>query len=190
MLKGNKLKYYISGDKLIVNIDNNFNEKKIIPLLIKLSRKNNLLLQIESNNPLLINLQKIINSKSKKEKYELIYDYICDYLDEKMKANNYCDFIDGRCVANRKGYSVHDIDGCCYNKKTGLCKRLVNNQCTTKNVSCKLFFCEYLVKKYLLIKPNDIPQIKYFLNCKQKEIIVHSFFKTREEIVGLLMRAE
>ncbi len=192
MFKRNILKSFINEDKLVLNIDeiSENNIISMIPSIIRLCKKKKLLLKFETNNPLLVNIQSIINCKDINKKYELIYDYTCDYLDNELTTNNYCDFIDGKCIANRMGCSVHDRDGCCYNSKKGLCDKLVDSQCTNKNPSCKFFFCSYLEKRYLIIKPNDIPQIKFFLNHRQKEIIARSFFKTRQEIIRLLIKAE
>jgi hypothetical protein len=49
--------------------------------------------------------------------------------------------------------------------------------------------CSYLTKRGIKFKPNDIPQIKYFLNYWQKRIMQTSYFKTKEEIIKDLLSA-
>lgn len=126
----------------------------------------------------------------KVKNYEEIYDYICNYLDEILKEKNYCDFIDGKCVANRLKISVRSNNGCCYNRKEGLCKYLVNGKCTNSNVSCKLFMCSYLEKQGIKLKINDIPNIKKLLNKRERNILEKSFFKTKEEVIKLLIKKD
>ena len=133
-------------------------------------------------------IKTIINEKDIKKKYSLIYDYICDYLDRKMQENNYCDFKDGKCIANRLGKSVHLENGCCYQYKKGICKYLVNGVCTNKNISCKFFMCSYIESKIVKFNIDDIIPVKLFFNRKQKRIIKKSYFKKKEEIIELLLK--
>jgi hypothetical protein len=193
MFKQNLLRSFINDDKLIIKINDDFNEDmiiKMLPLIMKVCKKDKLFLKIETNNSLLINIQEIINCKNKKVKYELIYDYVCNYLDSELIAHNYCDFINNKCIANREGYSIHSENGCCYNKKKGLCDKLINGHCTVQNSSCKFYYCRYLEKNGLVVKYNTIPQIKLFLNHKQKNAITRHFFKSREEIIKMLIDKE
>ena len=57
---------------------------------------------------------KAFNIKDLRKRYEFIYDYMCKYLDNNVCV--LCDFKDNRCIANRLGKSVHNINGCCYFK--------------------------------------------------------------------------
>ncbi len=112
------------------------------------------------------------NIKDRRKRISHIYDYLCNYFDEDMRKNNYCEFENGTCIANRLGYSVHDNNGCCYQYKKGLCKYLTKNGCSNPNPSCKIFMCEYLnkVKKV----PNYSTRKVYLTNC---------FFSFREHLV-------
>lgn len=135
-----------------------------------------------------IKVKEIINEKDLEKQYSLIFDYICDFLDNDLENNNYCDFQNGRCVANRLGKSVHKDNGCCYYYKVGLCNHLKNGVCTSANIACKLFMCEYLETKRIKYDLNSILDIKLFFNRKQIEIIKHNYFKSKDEVINMLMK--
>ena len=141
---------------------------------------------------LIIKIVEVMNTSDIEERYSLIYDYLCEYMDEDMMLHQYCDFKDGKCIANRLGLSVHEADGCCYSWKWGQCQFLNKNEgiCTNKNPGCKLFMCSYVEKKYKFkYNLEDIFPVKYFLNRKQINIISRSFFKTKEYIITKMMQA-
>ena len=129
---------------------------------------------------------KAFNEKDLRKRYEFIYDYMCKYLDENVCV--LCDFKDNKCKANRKGVSVHDINGCCYFRNEGFCKLFKDKRCTNPNISCKLFMCpliekemghESLPKNYLLLN--------YFFNLRQKEVLRYSYRKKRTETIEKLL---
>jgi hypothetical protein len=130
---------------------------------------------------------KIANETDLEKKYGLIIDYVCHYLDNEMKTHNYCDFQDGRCIANRLKKSVHETNGCCYQYKVGLCKYLKDDSCSIKSVSCKLFMCSYLESTVIKYKLEEIISVKSLLNKKQITIIEKSYFKPKEEVIKLLL---
>ena len=103
------------------------------------------------------------NIKDKRKRMSYIYDYLCDYIDNDMKEKNYCDFVDGKCIANRLGYSLYKDNGCCYSRGK-LCTKLVNGCCTNKNPSCKIFMCYYL---------NHVVKVK---NYNTRKILLTSIF--------------
>lgn len=127
----------------------------------------------------------LCNMKDRKERVSYIYDYLCKYFDEDMKKNNYCEFENGTCIANRLGYSVHEKDGCCYIIKKGLCKYLTDKGCTNPNPSCKIYMCAYLnnVKKV----PNYDTKKIFLTNClfsnKEHEFFKRHYFITKEEYI-------
>ena len=128
---------------------------------------------------------------NKEKRYSLIYDIVCDYLDNDFRDNNYCDFKDDVCVAKRNCESKRSTMGCCYhfNKmgifgKINLCENLVDRACTIKCISCKLFTCDYIKKKYRI---KDIFLLDYFFNPIQKLIIKSNCFKTKEQIMKKLL---
>ena len=134
-----------------------------------------------------MNIDEILNEQDKFKKYSLIIDYITNYLDNDMRQNNYCDFKDGKCIANRLGKSAHKENGCCYIYKEGLCKELTNHGCKINCLSCKLFMCAYIEKKYKKINLYKIFPLKKVFNRKQIYILKKSFFKDKDEILNLLL---
>lgn len=124
---------------------------------------------------------KALSIKSTKERYEFIYDTVCDFLDSKYIGCNYCDFKDDVCKYFRKEDSNHKM-GCCYaDKRGGLCPNLENGTCKIKSISCKLYACPMLRDEKLYFKINDIPLLRDFFNIKQKYYIKQSFFQTKED---------
>ena len=129
----------------------------------------------------------ILNEPNKRKQYKMILEYLYLYAFEKFKNNNYCDFVNNQCIANRLGKSVHKSNGCCYQHKKGLCKYLVNNSCSIECISCQLFMCDYLQKKIKSLEIDKIFPLKKVFNKKQRDIIKYSFFKKKEEILELLI---
>ncbi len=130
------------------------------------------------------------NEKNKRKRYEFIYDYMYEYLD-----NNFCmlcDFKGNKCIANRLNKSLHKENGCCYLKRKGVCKYLKNKKCINPNISCKLFMCDYIEKKILKFRsvPKNYVLFDFFLNRKQKNIIQRSYGKNKEEIIKKLINTK
>ena len=128
------------------------------------------------------------NQKDLKKRYNLIYDYMCEYLDNNVCI--YCDFKNNKCISNRLGKSKNKENGCCHFRKEGLCTLLKNKKCTNPNISCKLFICEYIEKEKLGFKsiPKNYLLLDYFFNKKQKEIIQRSFKIKKEETISKLLK--
>lgn len=147
---------------------------------------------------LLERLFNVLKFKSFKQIYSYIYDSICDDLDKKFEQNNYCDFKNDKCIAQRTVKTAHKTMGCCYMHtyskimsmpiSLGLCKYLQDKKCSKKCITCKFFTCKYLKKKGIVFRLEDYEIFKYFFNRKQKRIINESFFKTKEEIIDLLIK--
>ena len=116
------------------------------------------------------------------DKYNYIYDTVCDFLDSKYIGCNYCDFKDDVCKYFREIDPTHKM-GCCYSdKRGGLCPNLKKDgSCKIRSISCKLYACPMLRDKKLYFKINDIPLLKYNFNLKQKWWIKQSFFQTKED---------
>ncbi|MBP3634938.1 MAG: hypothetical protein J6J17_00565 [Bacilli bacterium] len=134
------------------------------------------------------NIEKAINIKNIKERYSFIYDTVCEYIDKKYMECNYCDFKDDVCIYFRNNPKIMHKNGCCYSDaRGGLCKNLVNNSCSIKSISCKLYSCEYLRKNKINFRMKAIPLIKYFFNIKQKYYIKYSFFKDKDYMINKLI---
>lgn len=129
-----------------------------------------------------------INIKDKKERYSYIYDQVCKFLDKEFQVNNICRFEDNLCIGVRSHCHCQSEYGCCYGRKRGLCKNLVDNHCTIQSISCKLFVCNCLKKEKIEYKVNDLVLLKYFFNPIQKYYIEYSLFKDKSEMIPLLLK--
>ena len=90
----------------------------------------------------------IIKVDNIKEKYSIIYDEICDYLNKDFIQNGYCDFKNNKCIAQRKHklYPPNRNNGCC-SIQIKKCPNLKDGNCTVECVACKLFSCKFLKKR-------------------------------------------
>ena len=132
-------------------------------------------------------IENILNEQDIEEKYSLIYDYIYDYAKRQFIDNNYCDFKDGTCIANRLGKSIHLDNGCCYQYKKGLCNYLSQNGCAIKCLPCQLYMCKYLEDKFKKLKIEKIFPIKKVFNLRQQGILKNSYFKDKGEVIKKLL---
>ena len=172
----------------IVKVDN---EEKIIKKTkkyIKYCDKKNLNIKFDydGDNEELKDIEKAINIKDKKERYNFIYDKICLKLDEKIKTN-YCEFENDICIKFRSKNSDHK-NGCCECKGRGKCKYLIDSVCTMKScMACKLFTCPYLRKRGIKHNINDYALGKYFFTSKQKDILRYSYWTPKEIVIKRLL---
>ena len=139
----------------------------------------------------IMNIIKILNTKKKKNKYELIYDLSCDCLDNEFQTNNYCSFENNMCICNRCKNKEKQLSSCCQRRHNmTTCKYFddKNKCCSIKCIGCKFFTCDYLRKKGINYKVNSIPYIKYFFNIRQKLICKYSFFTEKDIIINKLSK--
>ena len=135
-------------------------------------------------------INNILNEKDLYIKYSIVINYISDYLIKIRKIYELCDFKGDECIANRLHKSVNKCDGCCYHIRKGKCIYLQNKKCNIDCISCKLFQCNYLQKKYGKINLKKIIPLNKIFNHRQLEILKRSFFKDKEEIIKLLVSAK
>lgn len=128
------------------------------------------------------------------QRYEYIYDTVCDYLDSYFYGKNLCDFQNNQC-GEKRNTSSHI--GCCHHFKIkwlGPFTKLVpceylekDYTCGAKCISCKLFTCDYLKKKEIQFKIKDILLLDVFFNPLQKYFIKYMVFTPKEKIIKRLM---
>jgi hypothetical protein len=129
------------------------------------------------------------------ERYNYIYDTVCNYLDNCFYGKNLCDFQNNKCGEKRNTSSV---TGCCHHfkpkwlgplsPKMVLCEYLSENYtCNAKCISCKLFTCDYLNKKGVKFRIKDILLLDVFFNNLQKYFIKYMVFTKKEKIIKRLM---
>ena len=133
----------------------------------------------------------ILNKHPRKEKYSLIFDYACDYLDNEFLCHNWCDFKKNMCVNNRNKPKEYQTGSCCTrtsSKKDCIHFNKEIKRCGIKCLSCKLFTCDYLKDKGIKYTANKVPYLKYFLSPRQKLISNYSFFKDKDEVIKRWLR--
>ncbi len=135
----------------------------------------------------LYHIEKAINIKNKKDRYEYIYDTVCDYLDNCFQGKNLCEFKDNKCLGDRNK-KFEKSCGCCHGKTRGTCKYLVNGSCSIKCMGCKLFTCPSLKKKGIKFRIKDIPLLNYFFNLRQKEVLAYTIFTPRDQVIERLIK--
>lgn len=128
------------------------------------------------------------------ERYNYIYDTVCDYLDNYFYGKNLCDFKNNKCGEKRNTSST---TGCCHHFKTKwlgpfsklvVCEHLKEDfTCNAKCISCKLFTCDYLEKKGIKFRIKDILLLNVFFNPLQKYFIKYMVFTPKDKIIKRLM---
>lgn len=144
----------------------------------------------------MLTVKKVLAITDYEERYNYLYDLICDYLDNEFKNKNICGFDCGICK-RRKNMIENGIikscyeNGCCYGyKEEQACKYLIPGVgCSIKNIACKTFTCFYLRKQGYRYKLNNIYLAKYFFNLRQKFYIENTYFVDKNVIIdGILKR--
>lgn len=138
-----------------------------------------------------------ILKENKKERYNYIYDIVCDELDSYFYGKNFCDFKNNKCGEKRETSSTI---GCCRHYKNKLLGPLLFNnftrceylnlkdkKCKIKCISCKLFTCDYLKSKGIQFKIKDIFLLDTFFNPLQKYIIKISVYTPKDKIIKRLL---
>lgn len=138
---------------------------------------------------------KAILYDNKFQRYNYIYDTVCDYLDNFFYGKNLCDFKENQCGEKR---GTTSRIGCCHHFKVkwlGPFTKLVpcehlreDYTCGAKCIGCKLFTCDYLEKKGVKFRIKDILLLDTFFNPVQKYFIKFMVFTPKEKIIKRLMR--
>jgi len=132
---------------------------------------------------------------SKRDKYNYLYDEICEYLDNKVVEKNICEFNDDKCIAKK---NTNCTMGCChhyknkyfgilYEKDLHLCEYQKDKKCSAKCLTCKMYMCDYLIKKGVRFTNRNVLLIKEYFNPIQKLIIRINFFTPKEKILRWLL---
>ena len=128
---------------------------------------------------------KALNIKKRSKRIEFIYDYCCDKIDKFYAGKDLCKFKNNQCI-------IHQIPNCTYkNGCCRICSYQSNKGCTTRNLSCKLFYCDKVKQNNEIIKFRDLKILK-LLTLRQRLMVYENFFASREEFltelkVGLLI---
>ena len=133
----------------------------------------------------------ILNIHEKNDKYEKLYDSICEYLDDRVITANVCGFKDDTCIAKRDknckmGCCHHyknKLFGVLYEKELKLCEYQKNKKCSAKCITCKMYMCDTLKKKGYNFNDRNIILIKRYFNPLQKIVLLTSFFTPKDKIL-------
>ncbi len=107
--------------------------------------------------------------------------YSCDYLDKENEINNMCDFKDNKCVKHRE-LNIDKKTGCC----PSFCKYVDCKVCNVKNLSCKIFMCNFLEDRGYYFTPHTIPVLKKHLNIVERFMCFGLLFKTTKRTISRL----
>ena len=127
----------------------------------------------------------IINMRNKIDRYKKIYEETCTFLDNDFISNNYCDFKNNKCVAQRhlSYYNLTIKNGCCYSTFS-TCKNLLKGKCKVNCLPCKLFACPYLTKRGIGYFGNEFILFQAFLTKQQRKHFIFDFYKDEETILS------
>ena len=99
--------------------------------------------------------------------------YTCEYLDKENALHNMCDFHDNKCAKHRaRGFERST--GCCPSS----CKFMDNCPCKTKNLSCKIIMCDYLIEQGYFFTPHTIPILTRHMTFIERVASTGMFFKS------------
>ena len=174
--------------KINIEIGKIENNKKIVAYLINFDNTN------QDQNDFIQAINAIFYN-TKYERYNYIYDTVCNYLDNYFYRKNLCDFKNNKCGEK---INTSSTTGCCHhfkNKWIGPLSKLVlceylkeDYTCGAKCISCKLFTCDYLEKKGIKFRIKDILLLDVFFNSIQKYFIKYMVFTPKEKIIKRLMK--
>ena len=114
--------------------------------------------------------------KNRYKRLEYIYDNSCKKIDNLHKGENICDFKCNQCKIQQLS-KTKEINGCCRT-----CRLQSKNGCTSSNLTCKLFYCDEVKKKYKVYTFEDLELLK-LLSRRQKFMLKYELFASREEVL-------
>lgn len=164
----------------VINIDSYDDYKKFLNKLIiyksfiycktKFIIKNNI---DDDNIDLICNA---LNIKNRKRRITYIYDKSCELIDKKVDNKNICGFKNNKCYSQRKSNSKY-CNGCCRK-----CLYQTNKGCSTSNLTCKIFNCTEVTKRYDVLTYDDLNLLK-LLSIKNRYLIKIDYFSTRIDVL-------
>ena len=133
----------------------------------------------------------IIKITDLKQKYSLIYDELCEYLNDDFLQNEYCDFKNNKCISQRKHrlYPPCRKNGCCF-MKIRKCPNLKEGRCSVQCLPCKLFSCKYLEKRGIEYYGRELILLQAFFNKKQRKHLVFDFYISKDEILDKVYKCK
>lgn len=119
-----------------------------------------------------------LNIKNRQKRIEYIYDTACSLVDDYNAEHGIrCVFSENTCPDCR--HNSH-INGCCYH-----CSLQSTSGCPTSNLSCKLYFCDYMKEHFDVLQMDDLDILR-LLSWSQRQILVENVFTDRKKALAML----
>ena len=135
---------------------------------------------------------KVLTYSNITDRYNYIYDLLCNKLEKDIEKYNYCIFIDNKCIAqrNKAKWPENEYNGCCFDvTKKEECKYLNSNKsCDITCISCRVFTCRYLKDRGIDYDIRKNIFSKIFMNLLQRPVFVWNFFTPKEKILNSVKR--
>ena len=160
-------------NQIIINTENLDEMYKLYKKYKRIRYKNTEFIY-EGKNEDVKEIVNVLNKKTRMQRLAYIFDKSCEEIDKKFEGKNICGFDCNQCMVQRKDNSK-EINGCCR-----LCRFQGDNGCKSKNLTCKLFFCDEVKQKYDVIELKDLKLVK-LLTRRQRTMLKFDFFSSREE---------
>ncbi len=163
---------------ILIGSDNDYHKLLKKLFIYKSILYYNTIFVVENNirNEMIDSIINALNIKKRKKRINFIYDQSCDLIDKKNRNMNICGFKNGKCYIQRKLKS-EKCNGCCR-----MCMYQTKNGCSTKNLSCKMFNCSEVRKRYEVIEYDNLKLLKV-LSLKNQIIIKSDYFSKREDVL-------
>ena len=131
---------------------------------------------IENNKqiPYIEYVVEALNIKNRKERIQYIYDQSCKIIDDRIGDKNICGFKNGKCYTQK---NTNLCNGCCRK-----CLYQTCHGCSTKNLTCKLFNCSEVRKRFHVLTFDDL-KLFQLLSLKNKLIVKSDLFSSREDVL-------
>ena len=125
-------------------------------------------------------IARALNMKKRRERVSFVYDRACDYIDRYNEENGIiCAYVNGMCEDPKHQRLPN---GCCF-----ICHMQTSTGCPTRNISCKLFYCDHMAEKHKdkILTVKDIDILRLF-TPEQRLIVKENVFVTRKTHIRLL----
>lgn len=137
-----------------------------------------------NNNDFMLKSMLAVSCKKFGERLELAYDAACDFMDLESNMYDMCGFKDDRCRKDRDR-GVERGNACC----PGYCKVRVDcAPCPDKNISCKLFMCDYVKNLGYVFSPFSLAVLR--LNYLPLDMLLcySCHFRAKGEVLSKLRK--
>ena len=117
-----------------------------------------------------------LNIKNRRKRISYVYDSACKIIDDNNKKYrcDMCGFRNGKCYAQ---INTNKSNGCCR-----MCLYQSNSGCKTKNLTCKLFNCSEVTKRFNTLKYEDLDILR-LLSIKNRILIKSDYFSSKEDVL-------